>query len=218
MQISTLVIHNDHHLIALSKPAGMPTQDDRSGDNSLHRIAQAYCKRDLYPVHRLDRPCSGLVIMAKTKDSAALLSAQWQERSITKQYLAIIPKGITPPSGTLTHDLVKVGSKSVIATPAQKDEAHHATLDYRVVQQLENYDVVEINMHSGFFHQIRAQLSAAGFPIRGDVKYGARRANRDRSIGLHASALTCMHPGSGEHVTFRSPVLEHDIWPQVQSQ
>lgn len=216
MRISELVLHNDHQIIALSKPAGMPVQDDKTGDKSLHRITHAYCKRDLFLVHRLDRPCSGLVILAKTREAAAHLSDQWQDRTITKTYLAIIPKEIAPSTGKLEHNLVKKGNKSIATKYDPHSKESHAILQYRIIQSLDTYDILEIKMESGFFHQIRAQLSAAGFPIRGDVKYGARRANADRSIGLHCYEITCIHPGSFEEIVLRSPVPEHDIWKEVK--
>lgn len=215
MRISELVLHNDHQIIALSKPAGMPVQNDKTGDKSLHRIAQAYCKRDLFLVHRLDRPCSGLVIMAKTREAAAHLSDQWQDRTIAKTYLAIVPKGIEPKAGKLEHNLVKKGNKSIATKYDRHSRDVHAVLQYRIMQSMDTYDVLEIKMESGYFHQIRAQLAEAGCPIRGDVKYGARRANADRSIGLHCFEIQLIHPGSLEEIVLRSPVPEHDIWGEV---
>ena len=214
MRISDLVLHNDHQLVVLHKPAGMPVQEDPSGDASLHRIAQAYCKRDLHLINRLDRPCSGLVVMAKTAQSAAHLSSQWQSRTVTKKYLAIIPPGVSPATGILRHLITREDRKSTASDPSDSTEAN-AELSYKICCELDSLTVIEVTTHTGLFHQIRAQLSAIGFPIRGDVKYGARRANKDRTIGLHCLETCLVHPGSQQLMTFQCPLPEHDIWPAV---
>jgi 23S rRNA pseudouridine1911/1915/1917 synthase len=212
-RISDLILHNDHQLIAFNKPGGMPTQDDKTGDASLHKLAQAYSKRNLHLVHRLDRPCSGIVIFAKTPAAAAHLSAQWKARTITKKYLAIISPGITPAEGTIHHHIAKRGNRSIASSMDSKvDGAHDATLSYRVVANLENYDILEIVTHTGYFHQIRAQLSAAGFPIKDDVKYGARRSNKERTIYLHCSEITFVHPGTNQEMKLQCLPPEESIW------
>ncbi len=217
VRISDLVLHNDHQLIAFNKPGGMPTQDDKTGDASLHKLAQAYSKRDLHLVHRLDRPCSGIVIFAKTQTAAAHLSAQWKARTITKKYLAIISPGITPHAGTLKHYIVKRGNKSVASSmDVIVPESHEASLAYRVVSNLDNYDILEIITHTGYFHQIRAQLSAAGFPIKDDVKYGARRSNKERTIYLHCSEITFLHPGTNQELTLHCPPVDEALWQSVR--
>ncbi|HLF64996.1 MAG TPA: RluA family pseudouridine synthase [Saprospiraceae bacterium] len=213
MRISDLVLHNDHQLIAFNKPGGMPTQDDKSGDASLHKLAQAYSKRDLYVVHRLDRPCSGIVFFAKTQAASAHLSAQWKARTITKKYLAIVSPGITPLTGILEHSLVKRGNKSVISTAdTEGDASQKAILEYRILAKLDNYDLLEVTTHTGYFHQIRAQLSAAGFPIKDDVKYGARRSNKERTIYLHCAEITFVHPGTHQELTLHCSPPEEPLW------
>lgn len=213
MRISDLLLFNDHQLIAFNKPGGMPTQDDKSGDPSLHKLAQAYGKRDLYIVHRLDRPCSGIVVFAKTKAAAAHLNAQWKARTISKKYLAVVSPGISPSTGTLEHDIIKKGNKSIAsATTSQEEASQHAVLDYQVLTKFDNYDLLEVRTHTGYFHQIRAQLSAAGFPVKDDVKYGARRSNKERTIYLHCSEITCIHPGSQEALTISCPPTDDVLW------
>lgn len=212
-RISDLILHNDHQLIAFNKPGGMPTQDDKTGDASLHKLAQAYSKRDLHLVHRLDRPCSGIVIFAKTQAAAAHLSAQWRARTITKKYLAVVSPGITPAEGTLKHQIVKRGNKS-IASPMDipVEGANEASLSYHVVANLDNYDILGIMTHTGYFHQIRAQLSAAGFPIKDDVKYGARRSNKERTIYLHCTEMTFVHPGTNQEMKLQCPPPDEVLW------
>jgi 23S rRNA pseudouridine1911/1915/1917 synthase len=217
MRISDLVLHNDHQLVALHKPAGMPVQEDSSGDASIHRIAQAYCKRDLYLVNRLDRPCSGVVVMAKTPQAAAHLSAQWKARTVRKTYLAIVPTGISPEEGTLTHTIEKQDRKSIATIVDAADAEANAVLTYRLIRHLDSFDLLEVTAKTGFFHQIRAQLASFGFPIKGDVKYGARRANKDRSINLHCVEINLMHPGSSDPISLRCPLPDHDIWPALNS-
>jgi 23S rRNA pseudouridine1911/1915/1917 synthase len=212
MRISDLVLHNDHHIIACAKPAGMPVQDDKSGDPSLHRLAQAYCQRDLHVLNRLDRPCSGVVLFAKSPEAAAHLSAQWQQQSITKTYYAIVTPGASPDAGSLTHVMRKRGMKSIAGDPASGEAGRHVSLEYRVIRQLDSYDALEIKTNSGFFHQIRAQLAAAGHPVKGDVKYGARRSNVTRMIYLHCAEITFVHPSILQQQTIVCHVPEDPLW------
>ena len=211
MRFGDLVLFNDHQIIACAKPAGMPTQEDKTGDPSLHRLAQAYCKRDLYVVHRLDRPCSGLVVFAKTKSAASVLSAGLAERKFEKKYMAVVPLGIEPAEGTLSDYIAKIGAGKVRVTNDEKD-GKNAQLDYTVVSKIDNYSLVEIRPSTGRLHQIRAQLSAHGFPVKGDVKYGSRRKNKDRSIHLHSYSMTLRHPTKGEQMTLVCPLPDETVW------
>ena len=211
MRFGDLVLFNDHQIIACAKPAGMPTQEDKTGDPSLHRLAQAYCKRDVYVVHRLDRPCSGLVVFAKTKSAASLLSAGLAERKFEKKYLAVVPLGIEPGEGTLSDYIIKIGAGKVRVSQDEKD-GKNAQLDYKSVGAIDNYTLIEVTPSTGRLHQIRAQLSAHGFPVKGDVKYGSRRKNKDRSIHLHSYSMTLRHPTKGEQMKFVCPLPDETVW------
>lgn len=211
MRFGDLVLFNDHQIIACAKPAGMPTQEDKTGDPSLHRLAQAYCKRDLYVVHRLDRPCSGLVVFAKTKNAASLLSAGLAERKFEKKYMAVVPLGIEPAEATLSDYIIKIGAGKVRVSQDEKD-GKNAQLDYKTVGAIDNYTLIEITPSTGRLHQIRAQLSAHGFPVKGDVKYGSRRKNKDRSIHLHSYSMTLRHPTKGEQMKFVCPLPDETVW------
>lgn len=203
-----MVVHSDQQLIAMSKPGGMPTQEDQSGDASLHRITQAYCKHDLYLVHRLDRPCSGLVLFAKTRNSAAILSEQWRERSVQKEYLAVVPKGLAEPTGRLTHQLEHKSSKThVVASGGQP-----AVLEYEQVAEIDRYALLRISLVTGRTHQIRAQLSAIGYPVKGDVKYGARRSNKGRFIHLHCRSMEFTHPTSQQRLHVTCDLPDDPVW------
>ncbi len=211
MRFGDLVLFNDHQIIACAKPAGMPTQEDKTGDASLHRLAQSYCKRDLYIVHRLDRPCSGLVVFAKTKNAASILSAGLADRTIAKKYLAVVPLGIEPSEGTLSDFIFKTGAGKVRVSD-DAAEGKNAELGYKTVGKIDNYTLLEITPSTGRLHQIRAQLSAHGFPVKGDVKYGSRRKNKDRSIHLHSHAMSFTHPTKGQKMDFTCPLPDESVW------
>ena len=208
MKFGDLVIYNDRQVIACCKPAGMPTQEDKSGDASLHRLAQAYCKHDLHVVHRLDRPCSGLVVFAKNSKAAAALSGQFAAKQASKEYYAVVPKGI-PPEATLKDKLLKKGNKSHVS---EHSDAKDAELSYKMESEIDNYALLRVHPATGRMHQIRAQLAHAGYPIKGDVKYGARRGNRDRSIHLHSHKLTFVHPTKNETIELECPTPEDPVW------
>jgi 23S rRNA pseudouridine1911/1915/1917 synthase len=211
VRFGDLVLFNDHQIIACAKPAGMPTQEDKTGDPSLHRLAQAYCKRDLYVVHRLDRPCSGLVVFAKTKNAASQLSAGLAKRSVEKKYLAVVPNGMERAEGTLSDFIVKIGAGKVRVSD-DESEGKNAHLTYKTVSKIDNYTLIEITPSTGRLHQIRAQLSAYGFPVKGDVKYGSRRKNKDRSIHLHSYSMTLRHPTKGQDIRLICPLPDETVW------
>ena len=205
MSISKLILFNDHQIVVCAKPAGLPTQDDKTGDKSLHALAESYCKRKLHILHRLDRPVSGLVVFAKTKETAAELSRQFAEGMVGKTYLALVKPGIDPQEGELEHVLFR-DRTGVTRVANEGGDGKLSKLEYKLLRSLDNYDLLEVKPITGRTHQIRAQLSAVGHPVKGDVKYGARRGNRDRSIHLHCSSLEFFHPTKNEVVTYECPV------------
>lgn len=211
MQISELIIFQSHQFVVANKPAGVPTQPDQTGDKSLVDLLSIYCKSDLYVIHRLDRPVSGIVLLAKSKKAAADLNRQFQDKKVEKTYLAVVKEAPEAPEGTLTHYLKKQGKQEkVFSEPAPG--ALEATLSYTCLSISDNYTLLKIVPATGRFHQIRAQLSAIGSPIKGDVKYGFRRGNADRSIHLHAQQLTFYHPVTNHKLTFEAPVPEDNLW------
>ena len=211
--IGDLVIYKNNQLIALNKPAGIPVQSDKTGDKSLLQLAEIYCKSKLFLVHRIDRPASGVVIFAKNKNAVTSLTNQLKEKTIGKTYLAVVKNKPENETGTVRHFLTKnqKANKS-FAKDEESPNSKLAELSYHVIGSSDNYHLLQLEMLTGRHHQIRAQLAALGSPIKGDVKYGARRSNKDRSIHLHAWKLKFKHPVSGETVNLVAELPTDPIW------
>ncbi len=209
------ILYEDADVIAVNKPAAMPTQADETGDASLLQLLENQLNTTLFVVHRLDRPTSGLVVFAKNEQAAAALSAQFQQRETTKTYYAIVEKKPEKDADTLVHFLIHnaLKNKSFDAKEGILN-AKRAELRYILRGSSDRYFLLEIDLLTGRHHQIRAQLAAVGCSIKGDVKYGARRANADRSIHLHAAQLTFQQSKTGEKVTLKAmPPIENDaLW------
>lgn len=215
-KISDLVLYKDHHLIAINKPAGLPSQQDKSGEKNAHQMMMAYAHRDLYLVHRLDQRVSGVLLFAKTKIAAASLSGQWSLPSTEKIYYAIVPLANISEQQILKHYLsYNTQSNFSIAYTEKLERSNECQLEYTIVQRLENYMVLRIRLITGRKHQIRAQLAAIGIPVRGDIKYGSRRTNEDGSIDLHAYSLRFIHPSGGKAMLIKAPLPSTGLWPHV---
>ncbi|MFZ4542510.1 MAG: RluA family pseudouridine synthase [Saprospiraceae bacterium] len=211
MQLSELIIFQSHQFVVANKPAGVPTQPDMTGDKSLVDLLSIYCKSDLYVIHRLDRPVSGVVLMAKTKKAAATLNKQFQDKKVEKTYLAVVKEAPEQKDGVLSHYLRKQGKQEkVFKEPGQG--ALEASLTYETISSSDNYTLLKVVPTTGRFHQIRAQLSAIGSPIKGDVKYGSKRSNPDRSIHLHAWKLSFYHPVTNHKLEFEAPIPDDILW------
>ena len=206
-------LHDDPFVVIYNKAPGMPVQADKTGDTSLLELAEKYAKRTLHLVHRMDRPVSGAILLAKTKAVMTALTDQFRNREIDKDYLAIVQVMPPEPEGTLVHYLRKNEAKNIsIAYPEEQPGTDRAELHYRVLGSSERFHLLHIQLLTGRHHQIRAQLAAIGSPIRGDVKYGFKRSNKDRSIGLHAWKLSFDHPHSGETLSVVAPLPEEVVW------
>lgn len=215
-RISDLVLFKDHHILAINKPAGLATQQDKSGEKNAHQMAMAYAHRDLYIIHRLDQRVSGVLVFAKTKEAAAFLSKQLEDKKTEKIYYGIVSTGDIPRKGKLTHYLT-YDNKNNISTAHNESVtgADECILEYEVIQQLENFMVMQIMLITGRKHQIRAQLAAIGVPIRGDIKYGSKRTNENGAIDLHAYSLEFIHPSSKKLVKIIAPFPEEGLWKHV---
>ncbi len=215
------ILHEDNHLIIVNKRAGDISQGDKTGDTPLSDVVKAYIK-DKYQksgnvflgvVHRLDRPTSGVIIFAKTSKALERLNKMLREKLIHKTYWAVIKAAPTTTQGTLKNYLKKnpKNNKSTVfnkETPGSK----HAILHYKILKTLDNYTLLEVDLETGRHHQIRAQLAAIGSNIKGDLKYGANRSNKDGSIHLHARKIQFTHPVSKEDVSVTAPVPSDPIW------
>lgn len=215
-QISDWVIKNHRKYIVLNKPAGISVQRTKDNESGLEQFASAYTKRDLHVINRIDRPVSGIVLMAKDSETAGTLSEVIQDEKTVKTYIAIVHKAAVEKSGKLSHYLRKTNNKAILSTQDDK-RAKLAVLEYTLHQELDNYYILHVTTETGRFHQIRAQLAAYGLPIKGDVKYGARRANKDRSICLHAYRLAYHDPISGEDVVWEAKPPLDTLWDQYKA-
>jgi 23S rRNA pseudouridine1911/1915/1917 synthase len=215
------VLFEDNHLLIVSKSAGEITQGDKTGDTTLIEICRKYIKDTrnkpgnvfLHPVHRLDRPVSGIVVMALTGKALSRMNALFATHALRKTYWALVHHPIDPVQGTLRHFLIKneKQNKSYIVDAAQQG-AKEAILDYRIVSKSERYWLIEVVLRTGRHHQIRAQLSEMGCPIRGDLKYGAPRSNKDGGISLHAVQLEFKHPVTHNEVKVVAPTPNDPVW------
>lgn len=207
------ILYKDHQIIALNKAPGIAVQPDKTGDVTLQAQAEAYCRQPLHLAHRLDRPVSGVVVYAKTKTAMTALTEQFRGRTVEKTYLAVVQNLPPEPEGVLVHFLRKNEAKNISIVAAESDAgAERAELHYRLLGSSERYHLLEIQLITGRHHQIRAQLAAIGCPVKGDVKYGFRRSNRDRSLHLHAWKLAFDHPVSGERIQLEAKLPEDPVW------
>ncbi|MEI6411684.1 MAG: RNA pseudouridine synthase [Bacteroidota bacterium] len=208
------VLYKNNQLIAFEKPAGIAVQADKTGDVPFLQLAEAYCKHPLHPVHRIDRPVSGVVLFARSKSAMTAMTEQMRLAQVEKEYLAVVQQLPPESEGTLIHYIRKNQEKNIsVALNEEAPGSERAELHYRVLGSSERYHLLKLKLITGRHHQIRAQLAAIGCPIKGDVKYGARRSNTDRSIHLHAWRMAFEHPVSGERVLIEAAVPDSDsVW------
>ena len=215
------VLFEDNHIIIVNKRSGDITQGDKTGDQPLSDVIKAYVK-DKYnkpgevfigTVHRLDRPTSGIVIFARTSKALTRLNKMLRDKIIDKTYWALVKNAPNKASDTLTNFLKKDTKKNKSFVYKKEIEgSKKATLHYTVLKKLENYSLLEIDLETGRHHQIRTQLSHIGSVIKGDLKYGASRSNKDGSISLHARKIKFIHPVSKEEIAITAPTPIDVIW------
>ena len=210
------ILYEDNHIIAVNKTCNEIVQGDKTGDTPLSEIVKAYIK-DKYNkpgevflgvTHRIDRPTSGVVLFARTSKALARLNEMFKSHEqIQKTYWAIVQGEPKQPEARLENWLVKneAQNKSYITKPCAKD-AKQAVLSYKTLAKGDHYTLLEVNLETGRHHQIRCQLAAIGCPIKGDLKYGAKRSNPDGGICLHARQIAFIHPVKKEPVTIVAPV------------
>jgi 23S rRNA pseudouridine1911/1915/1917 synthase len=215
------VLHEDNHIIVVNKRVGDIVQGDKTGDKPLSEVVKEYIK-DKYNkpgevflgvIHRLDRPTTGIVAFAKTSKALTRLNESFKNRETKKMYWAIV-KNMPPNDKDVLVHFLKRNPKNNTSKAHTKEvpESKKASLDYTVFKKLDNYYALEINLHTGRHHQIRAQLNAMGCPIKGDLKYGFDRSNKDGGIHLHARTLEFIHPVTKEIIKLTASTPNDPIW------
>lgn len=219
------VLFEDNHLIAVNKRSGDIVQGDKTGDVPLPEIIKEWLKVKYDKpgnvfcgvIHRLDRPVSGVVLFAKTSKGLSRMTEQFREKETNKTYWAIVKNKPAVPEGKLVHYLLK-DEKSNKSKAFDKEikGSKRAELLYKLIASGENYHLLEVNLLTGRHHQIRAQLAKMGCSIKGDLKYGSERSNRDGSISLHSRQLSFVHPVSKETITLTAPVPNDKLWLDLE--
>lgn len=215
------VIYEDNHIIIVSKESGEIVQGDKTGDTPLSETVKQYIKEAyakpgnvfLGVVHRLDRPVSGLVLFARTSKALPRLNKMFAEGDIHKTYWAIVANTPPQPEGTLVHWMVRNEKQNKsYAYDHEVPNSKRAELDYKVIRKSDRYCLVEVVLKTGRHHQIRCQLAKMGCPIKGDLKYGAKRSNADGSICLHSRRMEFVHPISKKEIVVEAPVPNDNLW------
>jgi 23S rRNA pseudouridine1911/1915/1917 synthase len=220
------ILHEDNHLIVVNKRVGDIAQGDNSGDKPLPDIIKEYLKEKynkpgevfLGVVHRLDRPTTGIVVFAKTSKALTRMNDLFSSRETQKTYWAVVKNKPPKDEDTLVH-FIKRNQQNNTSKAHIKEvpDSKKASLHYIIIAELDNYFALEIELHTGRHHQIRAQLQAIGCSIKGDLKYGFDRSNPDGGIHLHARKLSFIHPVSKEQMTIIAPVPQDVIWKSIET-
>lgn len=218
------VIYEDNHLIAVNKTCREIVQGDKTGDTPLSEILKAWLKEKYAKpgnvfvgvAHRLDRPVSGLVLFAKTSKALARLNEMFRTGDIKKTYWAIVKNSPPTEEGTLEHWLVRNEKQNKsYAYTEEKPNSKKAILHYKLLARSDNYYLLEVDLKTGRHHQIRCQLAKMGCPIKGDLKYGSERSNKDGGISLHARKAQFIHPVSKETVEIVASVPDDSLWKGI---
>ncbi len=218
------ILHEDNHLIVVNKRVGDIAQGDTSGDKPLPDIVKEYLKEKynkpgevfLGVVHRLDRPTTGIVVFAKTSKALTRMNELFSSRETQKTYWAVVKNKPPKEEDTLVHFIKRNQQKNTSKAHLKEvPECKKASLSYKIIAELDHYFVLEIELHTGRHHQIRAQLQTIGCPIKGDLKYGFDRSNPDGGIHLHARKLCFIHPVSKEKIELIAPTPNDIIWNSI---
>ncbi len=213
------VLYEDNHLIAVNKKSGDIVQGDKTGDTPLSDFVKEYIKKKynkpgevfLGTIHRLDRPTSGIVLYARTSKALIRMNEQFREKKVQKTYWAVVEN--LPPNTIDTLDnYLRKNQKQNKSYVTKNKGGKHAILDYKLLKKLENFYLLEIRPQTGRHHQIRVQLANIGCIIKGDLKYGAKRSNKDASIHLLAQKLEFIHPVKKEPITIVAPTPKDSVW------
>ena len=216
--IASRILYEDNHVLVINKKVGEIVQGDKTGDEALSETLKRFiAQRDGKPVHvfmgvphRLDRPVSGVALFAKTSKCLERMNEAFRDGSVHKTYWALTCAAPNPAEGELKHWLVRNEKQNKsYASLQQKPDSKEARLRYKLLKSFDRYHLVEVELLTGRHHQIRCQLSAIGCCIKGDLKYGAPRSNKDGGICLHARSISFTHPTRKEEISVTAPVS----WP-----
>ncbi len=220
IELEKQILFEDNHIIILNKLSSQIVHSDKTGDVSLEEMVKHYLKTkynkpgNVYCglVHRLDRPVSGVVMFAKTEKALVRLNKMMKEHQIHKTYWAIVRNNNIKPKATLVNSLIRNEKQNKTYVTKDTNKGKYAELDYEVLKKSDNYQLLKVNLKTGRHHQIRVQLSNIGCPIKGDLKYGFERSNKDASISLHARQLEFLHPVKKEQIKIIAPLPNDSLW------
>lgn len=219
--ISDRILYQDNHLIIVNKLPSEIVQGDKTGDVPLSEIVKAYIKEAFQKpgnvftgvIHRIDRPTSGIVVFAKTSKALSRMNELVKERGMKKTYWAMVKNMPNETEAEIVHYLVRNSKKNKSkAYNKPVSNSKEAVMRYKVIGKSDNYYLLEIDLKTGRHHQIRAQLAAIGCPIKGDLKYGFPRSNKDASISLHARSVEFLHPVKKENIKVVAPPPANSMW------
>ena len=219
------VLYEDNHIIVINKSAGEIVQGDKTGDKSLCDTAKQYLKEKYAQPgnvfiglpHRLDRPVSGIVVLAKTSKALERLNKMFHDGNVKKTYWAITKSKPTPAEAELENWILRNEKMNKSFAYAKEVKgSKYALLHYRTIDSSQNYNLIEVDLKTGRHHQIRCQLASIGCPIKGDLKYGAKRSNPDGSISLHARHIEFAHPVSKELISITAPLPHDALWQSFE--
>ncbi len=220
MNLASQILFEDNHLLIVNKITGQIVQADKTGEKPLVEYVRDYIKEKYNKPgnvfvgipHRIDRPTTGIVIFTKTSKALYRMVEQFKERKIKKLYWAVVKNRPNKSADRLIHYLRK-NSKNNKSTAFTKETENtkQAILSYEIIKELDNYCLLSVNLETGRHHQIRAQLSAIGCPIRGDLKYNFDRPNADKGINLHARSIEFYHPTQKNKIYIEAPVISTDV-------
>ena len=221
------ILYEDNHIIAVNKQVSDIVQADKTGDVPLEELVKAYIK-DKYNkpgevflgiVHRIDRPVSGVVLFARTSKALTRLNEMFKEKKVEKIYWAIVKNPPEKEIGTLEHFIVRNTKTNKSYCHLNKvDGSKKAILHYKILCKSDQYYLLEINLETGRHHQIRCQLAAIGSPIKGDLKYGFPRSNKDGGISLHSMEVRLNHPVKNGPLRITAPLPQDNLWKAFYDQ
>jgi 23S rRNA pseudouridine1911/1915/1917 synthase len=215
------ILYEDNHLIILNKTCAEIVQADKTGDTPLSEIIKKYLKEKydkpgnvfLGTVHRIDRPVTGVVVFVKTSKALSRMNEMFRTHDLKKKYWAIVKNRPPEPEMTLTHYLIRNEKQNKsYAYDQQIETSKKSVLSFKLLAQSDNYNLLEVDLKTGRHHQIRCQLAKIGCPIKGDIKYGFPRTNKDGGISLHARSIEFIHPVSKLPIKITAPLPDDSLW------